>query len=109
MHELSLALDLVETAARAAAGSRVRRVVVELGTLAGVLPEALRFAFECAIRDSPLAGAALELVRVQGRIRCGPCGRDYDVDRPLGLCPAGHPGIEELAGREIRLLELEVG
>ena len=40
MHELALAVDVVAIASRRAAGARVHRVVLEVGKLAAVLPDA---------------------------------------------------------------------
>src|SRR5271166_2592465 len=45
MHELSIASNIVELVAQAAAGRRVRRVTLEMGQLSGVSPDALAFCF----------------------------------------------------------------
>jgi hydrogenase nickel incorporation protein HypA/HybF len=52
MHELSIAITLVELAADAArslGAARVNRLFVRLGSRAGVAPEALRLSFDLAI------------------------------------------------------------
>lgn len=57
MHELSIALSLVELAAEAAANAgaeRVEAVHLRVGALAGVVPEALQFSFAIAARGTPL-------------------------------------------------------
>jgi hydrogenase nickel incorporation protein HypA/HybF len=70
MHELSIALSLVEAVCEELPrlGDRVsiRRVRVRVGPLSGVVPEALAFAFEVAADDSPIAGARLEIERTTG-------------------------------------------
>jgi Zn finger protein HypA/HybF involved in hydrogenase expression len=52
---------------------RVTRVVVEIGGRAAVVPDALRFCFELACADTPLAGATLEIIDLGGdelRVEC---------------------------------------
>ena len=66
MHELGIALQIAEAAAERARDARPVRVVVEVGELTAVLPEALAFAWEVAIQDSELPGCALEIVAVAG-------------------------------------------
>jgi len=69
MHELSIAITLVELAADAArslGAARVNRVFVRLGTRAGVAAEALRFSFDLAAEGTIVQGARLELEPVDG-------------------------------------------
>ena len=42
------------------------RVIVEIGALAAVVPDSLHFCFELACEGTPLAGAALEIIRLDG-------------------------------------------
>ena len=44
----------------------VRRVLIRIGPLSGVVPDALRFAFDVAIEGSPIAGACLDIEEVPG-------------------------------------------
>jgi hydrogenase nickel incorporation protein HypA/HybF len=66
MHELGLALEIVEIVTRRAAGAKVRRVVVEVGALAAVLPDALAFSFQLASDGTSAAGAELSIVELGG-------------------------------------------
>ena len=52
MHELSIASNIVEFVAQAAAGRRVRRVTLEIGRLSGVSPDALAFCFPGVARGT---------------------------------------------------------
>lgn len=112
MHELSLALQLVQTAedaARAADARRVTAVVVKVGALAGVAEDALRFAFDVATADTLLAGARLDVRPVPVTVRCQRCG---DVELPgvqLFRCPrCDTPTADVRAGRELELESIEV-
>ena len=66
MHELGIAMEIVEIACAKRPPGRIRRVVVEVGKLTAVFPDALKFAFECAVDQTPIEGAALDIVETQG-------------------------------------------
>jgi hydrogenase nickel incorporation protein HypA/HybF len=66
MHELAIATAIVDLSAEAGEGARVTRVVVAIGPEAAVVPEALRFCFELAAADTPVAGATLEIESIEG-------------------------------------------
>jgi hydrogenase nickel incorporation protein HypA/HybF len=75
VHELALAREIVDQILEACESEhlgRVSRVVLELGTDAGVDADALSFGFQIAARRSVADGAALEIDRV-------PNGRDLRV------------------------------
>lgn len=112
MHELSLAVQLVqsaEDAARAADAQRVTAVVLRIGALSGVAEDALRFAFDVATAGTLLAGARLEIRPVPVTVHCPRCG---DVELPglqLFHCPrCDTPTADVRAGRELELESLEV-
>lgn len=70
MHELGIAQAIVDIAAESSGGARVLRVVVEVGKLAAVLPDALRFSFDVASEGTLVEGAALEIIeRPDGELR----------------------------------------
>ena len=70
MHELAIALSLVETASDEAARLGARHVAtlfVRIGNLSGVVDDALRFSFDVAAEGTIVQGARLELEPVDGR------------------------------------------
>ena len=108
MHEMSVALAVVEQVDRAARrhdAVAVERVVLRVGELAGVVPEALAFCFELACAGTVLAGARLETETVAGRARCGGCGHAWPTGLPPQLCcpSCGSVDTELLAGRELEI------
>ena len=108
MHELGIAQQVVEIAAERSGGERIARIVLEVGRLAAVLPEALRFCFEAASEGTPAAGATLEIIEVPGRARCRQCGGDVELVEPYGQCACGNSDLEWVSGEELRIKELEV-
>jgi hydrogenase nickel incorporation protein HypA/HybF len=70
MHELSIAISLVETICDELprlGDVRVRSVRVRVGALSGVVPDALTFAFDVASDGSRIAGTRLEIDATPGR------------------------------------------
>jgi hydrogenase nickel incorporation protein HypA/HybF len=108
MHELAITESLVSAVAERVDGGRVTRVVLEIGRLSGVVPDAVRFCFDLCAEGTPLAGARLEIDEPPGRARCRACGVEADVDDPLALCGCGSADLEVYRGRELRIREVEV-
>jgi hydrogenase nickel incorporation protein HypA/HybF len=112
MHEMSIALaviDQVETAAAKNADvTAVRSVRLEVGELAGVVPDSLTFCFELACAGTLLEGAALVTEPVPGRARCTPCAHEWPTGMPPRLsCPACEgTAVELLCGRELQIAEV---
>ena len=108
MHELGLALEVVEAVAARAEGGRVKRVVLEVGALTAVLPDALRSCFTLAAEGTPADGAVLEIHERLARARCRGCGAELSLARPYGICACGGSDLEWLSGDELRIFEMEV-
>ena len=108
MHELGITQEVVALADGAAAGRKVTRVVLEIGKLSGVLPDAVRFCFPLCAEGTAVAGAVLEIVEPPGRGRCRACGGEVELDRPFGRCGCGSSDLDWVAGDELRVRELEV-
>jgi len=111
MHEMSIAISIVELAereARLAGARRIRRVEVEVGALAGVMSDALRFCFAAACRETMADGAELRVVEVAGRGICASCRRSGAMPEAMALCPVCGGIMRASGGRELRLAAIEV-
>ena len=108
MHELALAEDVVEAILAKRDGGRITRVVVEVGKLAAVVPEAFRFCFEVASDGTPAAGAELSIVETPGRGRCRACTGEVDLQVPYGVCGCGSADLDLISGTQLRIREMEV-
>ncbi|HEX6736266.1 MAG TPA: hydrogenase maturation nickel metallochaperone HypA [Azonexus sp.] len=112
MHEMSLAegvLQLVEETARRERAQRVKLVVLEIGRLSSVEPEALRFCFEAVTHGGLAAGAALEIVEVAGSGWCMPCAATVPLAESFGACPqCGSYQVQPTGGTEMRVKEIEI-
>ena len=114
MHELSIAQALVEQVESAAAKERalrVVRVVITVGALSGVDPEALRSLFPLVAEGTVTDGAELVVETVAARVKCRACGHEAQTDAAfIGCAACGSRDVELSAGRElnIKTVELEV-
>lgn len=108
MHELGITQEVVAIADGHANGRRVLRVVLEIGKLSGVLPEAVRFCFESCAEGTSVEGASLEIVETPGRGRCRLCDQEVMMDRAFEQCNCGSTDLEWIAGDELRVRELEL-
>lgn len=109
MHEFSLASEVVRLALEHAEGARILKVVLSIGSLAGVEPGAIAFCFESLARDTLAEGALLVLEEVPGEALCRNCGSTFRLERLYEPCPGcdGHE-LEILRGREMSVKEMEV-
>ncbi|MDO8811397.1 MAG: hydrogenase maturation nickel metallochaperone HypA [Gallionella sp.] len=112
MHEMSLVegvLQIVKEAARSQEFTRVNTVWLEIGQLACVEKEALRFCFDAVMRDSIAADARLEIIDVPGHGRCMQCNASMPIAALYEACPqCGGYQIEVTGGDGMRVKELEV-
>jgi hydrogenase nickel incorporation protein HypA/HybF len=112
VHEMSIAesvLQIIEDTARAEGCARVRAVWLEIGQLAGVEKESLRFCFDVVTRDSVAEHARLEIIETVGQGWCLECARSVAVSARYEPCPnCGSIQIEVTGGEEMRVKELEV-
>lgn len=108
MHELAIAEDIVTALSERARGARVRRVVLEIGKLSAILPDAVRFCFDLCSAGTAVEGAELEIIEPAGQARCRQCGAGVVLDRPFGRCTCGSTDLEWLSGEELKIKEMEV-
>jgi len=66
MHELGITRNIVAIVGEAARGRRVVRITLEVGALAGVLPDALAFCFDAVTQGTAIEGAVLDIVARPG-------------------------------------------
>ena len=108
MHELAITESMVAAVADSVGPARVARVRLQIGRLAGVVPDALRFCFEACTRGTALEGAALEIDEIPALGRCRRCGAEMTVTSFLDTCACGSLEIELVSGQELRIKHVEV-
>jgi hydrogenase nickel incorporation protein HypA/HybF len=113
MHELSIAMSIVELAQEEAArrgGVQVKAVHLRLGLLSGVAKDALLSSYEMACDDTLLAGSRLVVEEVPVMVFCRQCDGQRPVHSTQMFCCAdcGTPTGEIVQGKELLVVGLEV-
>ncbi|MCP4993196.1 MAG: hydrogenase maturation nickel metallochaperone HypA [Gammaproteobacteria bacterium] len=112
MHELSICegiLQVMEEQARSQGFKQVKTVWLEIGDLAGVELEALRFGYDVVVRNSLAEGSRLEIINLPGEAWCLPCAETVTVKQRFDACPkCGGYQLQVTGGEELRIKELEV-
>jgi len=112
MHELSIAVnisDIITEELHKAGASTVVEFDLEIGSLAGVVPEALEFALEEAFKDSPIAGSRINLHIIRAKAICNQCHTEFDAEQLYDLCPFCQSFDHQLiCGQELKISRLIV-
>ncbi|MCX7799449.1 MAG: hydrogenase maturation nickel metallochaperone HypA [Fimbriimonadales bacterium] len=112
MHEVSICAAAVRAAVAKAEEMGGRRIAVlrlRIGALAGVVPEALDFAYPVVCRGTLAEGSRLELEHVPVRCLCEPCGKEFSPQGAVYACPScGVPSARIVSGRELELAQIEL-
>jgi hydrogenase nickel incorporation protein HypA/HybF len=112
MHEMALAegvVDLVAEEAKRQGFTEIKAIVLEIGMLSHVAPEAMLFCFDAVSRDTIAEGAKLVIARVPGAGWCLDCAKTVPLRERFGACPdCGRHHVQMTAGDEMKVRELEV-
>src|SRR5574337_932566 len=114
MHETALALsilDIIVNKCSEAGGRTVDSVRVRIGKAAGVLPDALSFAFDAAKATTVAEKARLVIEPVPVGGVCNDCKKEFSVQdvQYVFSCPlCGSKSFEITHGREIESVDMEI-
>lgn len=113
MHEASIALSILgiaEEHRKRAGFEKIESIAVRVGLASGVLPYALRSAFDIVKLGTSADGASLVIEEIPLGGVCNSCGKRFDTTEPFILeCPlCGGADFVINSGRELDILELEV-
>ena len=113
MHELSIAMSIVEMAQEEAerhGAVRIQAVHLRLGQLSGVVKQALLASYQMACEATPLEGSQLLIEEVAVEVFCPKCDQSRMVDSILWFCcrECGTPTPTVLHGKELEVVALEI-
>jgi hydrogenase nickel incorporation protein HypA/HybF len=114
MHELSIVaslFEILEAKAEENRATKIVRVKLKVGKLAGVVPEFLESAFDSYKQGTIAAEARLEIEEVALKMRCRKCGAEIEKEDFVLVCPScGATDLEILEGMELLLdkIDLEI-
>lgn len=114
MHEASIALGILDTVikqCREAGYGSIESVRVKIGKAAGVLPDALGFAFDIAKKGTLADEAVLMIDHILIGGICHDCGKEFEVDdnRFIYRCPScSSSSLKVDRGYEMQIVDMEV-
>lgn len=109
MHELSLCEAIAATVVKHAGDRTAAGVVVRIGHLRQVVPDALSFCWTMLTGGTGLEGCALEIEQVPAVISCAGCGAETTLDIPLMICAACEgDDVTLMSGEEFQVVALDL-
>ena len=116
MHEVSVALGMIEELTRIASENNAKKILtinLKIGRLSGIVTDSLKFAFDAIKADNPLiASAGIVINEVPLVYQCNECGKSFEADDLyFPACPGcGSNDLKIISGEEqhIENVELEV-
>jgi len=114
MHELSVALRIVESLDQELAGEEeglvVTAVSIQVGTLTGLVPEALQFSWDLATEGGLLQGSKLDIQVIDALGYCEVCQTQQSLTNLQSIrCPVCQTPISQITGgNELEILTVEV-
>ncbi len=113
MHELSIAMSIVEMAQEEAerrGDVQIAAVHLRLGALSGVVKEALLSCYEVACENTPLEGSRLVIEDVPVVIFCPSCRARRSLSSLQLFCcsECGTPTSEIVQGKDLEVVALEI-
>jgi hydrogenase nickel incorporation protein HypA/HybF len=112
MHELSILENIVDIAAyelKRSGGLSIETIELEIGTLSGVEPDALEFAWPEATRSSVLENTVKVIRYLPGKAKCRDCDLDFDLSHFYDNCPNCGSYYKDITqGKELNVKSLEI-
>ncbi len=112
MHELSIAMgivDIAEKEAKKVNASAIEIIELEIGELSGVEIDALNFVWEMAVKDSVLENAIKKIDIIKGRAKCLDCDTNFDIKNIYDACPKCNSYLKGIVqGKELKVRSLEI-
>ena len=112
MHELSIVMGIVDLAQETVekhGASSVESINLEIGELAGIDWPALKFAWTSATRNTVLANAECNIIKVEGEAECTACHSKFHMKTLYDQCPHCSEYFAEItSGKELRIKSIVV-
>ena len=110
MHELSLAMEVIELAHREADKNNlaaIQEILIEVGDLSGVEADAFQSALELIVKNTILEDSVINIIRTQGIGKCLACNMEFEMNNRIDTCPGCQCFPSEIiGGQEFRVQSL---
>ena len=107
MHELSIALEIVDQITDFVSISKLNKVYkieIDIGELSGVDKENLSFMLPFAVKGSIIENAIISFNSIKGKANCLVCHSDFDILEIYDVCPfCSNFEKQIIQGKEFRI------
>lgn len=111
MHELGLMDAVIRTVGRIIKEENlkhVRKIVLEVGELSGVVPHFITNCYEAVVADTQYQDTELILEIVPGIARCNDCHIEFKIDIKGLCCPECYgKNLTPIEGKDLTIKEIE--
>ncbi len=113
MHELSIAMSIIEGATQEAlsrGAAQVHAVHLKLGALSGVVKDALLFSYGLACEGTALEGSKLVIEDIPVTVYCSTCDAEKTLDSIQRFCcpSCGTLTPDIVSGKQLELVAIEI-
>lgn len=114
MHELSIMVDVLDTALRVAeqnGGKKVTKITLKIGLMSGIMPEYVQSFFDVISKDSIAKGAEIIIQPDPAVFICRKCGEKttYEVLGPEYVCKdCGSAALRMISGYGFQIVNVGI-
>jgi hydrogenase nickel incorporation protein HypA/HybF len=112
MHELSIAMGIVDIAEKETSkvkANKVDLIELEIGTLSGIELDSLNFVWSSAVKDTVLENAIKKINIIRGEAKCSDCNTRFKLNNIYDACPNCKSYLKVITkGKELIVKSLEV-
>jgi hydrogenase nickel incorporation protein HypA/HybF len=112
MHELSIALGIVQLAedeVNKANARQVDTIELEIGAFSGIELDSFDYVWPVAVKNTVLEHSRKEISYIHGLGYCMDCQKEFSMEHLFDPCPScGNYLKNIIKGRELRVVALEV-
>ncbi len=112
MHEMSIALSIIDIAneeALRANAERINEIEIEIGTISGVEISALEFSLELAVKNTLLENAQRKIISIPAKAECLECNSIFSMTTFYEPCPSCKSfTIKIIQGKELKIKSINI-
>ena len=102
-------VELAEDVAEQENADSIQSIDIEIGTLSGVVLDALDFALEIIVKNTKLENAKINFIEIAGKADCRTCNFHFETNDLLALCPrCKQANYTIIDGKQLRIKSLTV-
>lgn len=112
MHEFSVAQNIVEIVIESfekSDANKIYSVEIDVGTLSGVIIDALEFALDSAVKGTVMEKSKIKINNIHAKALCNKCHKEFTMNDFFTNCShCGSLDYKILEGKELKVKSIEV-